>query len=101
MAKTITVEYEGKAYTLQYTRESIETMEKQGFRISELADKPMTVLPALFEGAFIAHHRFVKKDIVRGMFAMFSNKQDLIQRLAVMYNEPIEAMLDEPEEGKT
>ena len=100
MAKTITIPYKDREYVLEYSRETIEIMEKQGFNISAIEDKPMTILPMLFEGAFLKNHRFVKKEVIREIFAMMGNKMDLVQRLAIMYNEPIEAMLDEPDEAK-
>jgi hypothetical protein len=50
MAKQITFEFEGKNYTLEFTRKSIETMERQGFVIGDIVDKPMLTLPALFAG---------------------------------------------------
>jgi hypothetical protein len=64
MAKQIRFEYDGKEYTLEFTRKSIETMERQGFVASDMVDKPMTTLPALFAGAFLAHHRYIKKELV-------------------------------------
>ena len=37
MAKKLDFTYNGKEYTLEYTRKSIETMERQGFVASEIA----------------------------------------------------------------
>jgi len=76
MAKQIRFEYDGKEYTLEFTRKSIETMERQGFIASDIADKPMTTLPALFAGAFLAHHRYVKKELVDEIYSKMTNKQD-------------------------
>jgi hypothetical protein len=100
MAKQITFEFEGKEYVLEFTRKSIETMEKQGFIASEITEKPVSTLPALFAGAFLAHHRFVKRDVIDRIFDKLTNKQELIGKLAEMYNEPIEALIDEPEEDE-
>ena len=99
MAKQIRFEYDGKEYTLEFTRKSIETMERQGFIASDIADKPMTTLPALFAGAFLAHHRYVKKELVDEIYSKMTNKQDLLSKLAEMYNEPIQALMDEPEDA--
>lgn len=100
MAKTITFNFEGTDYTLEYTRETVATLEKQGFNISEISEKPLTTLPALFAGAFLAHHRFVKRDVIDRIYDKMTNKMDLVMRLAEMYNEPIEALVDEPEESE-
>ena len=95
MAKQIRITYDGVDYTLEFTRKSIEIMERNGFVISEVFEKPMTLLPTLFAGAFLAHHRFVKRDVIDKIYDSLPNKQDLISKLAEMYNEPIAALLDE------
>lgn len=100
MKKQLNLTYEGKDYCLEYTRKSVEAMEKNGFIASDINDKPMTVLPALFKGAFIANHRFVKDDVIEGIYSKLTNKVDLIGKLSEMYNEPIMALFDEPEESE-
>jgi hypothetical protein len=100
MAKTINFNFEGEDYTLEFTRNSVATLEKQGFNIGDISDKPLTTLPTLFAGAFFAHHRFIKREIIDRIFAKMTNKMDLVMRLAEMYNEPITALVDEPEESE-
>lgn len=100
MAKTINFTFEGTEYTLEFTRKSIETMERQGFVVSDIGDKPMSTLPTLFAGAFLAHHRFVKKEVIDSIFEKLTNKQEFIQKLAEMYSEPLEALMDEPKESE-
>jgi hypothetical protein len=75
-------------------------MERQGFVASEITEKPMLTLPALFAGAFLAHHRYLKREIIDEIFEKFTNKQELIGKLAEMYNEPIEALFEEPKESE-
>lgn len=100
MAKQINFTFEGEDYTLEFNRRSIEMMERQGFLASEISTKPMSVLPALFAGAFLAHHRFVKRDTIDRIFNHMTNKQELIGKLAEMYQEPILTLLNEPEEDE-
>lgn len=100
MAKKISFMYDGKEYTLEYTRKSIEIMERQGFNVNDISEKPMTTLPALFAGAFLAHHKWVKKDVIDEIYNRLENKQDLLQKLTEMYNEPIEALFEEPKESE-
>ena len=100
MSKQLKFTYEGTEYTLEFTRKSIENMEKSGFVVGDITTKPMTVLPALFAGAFLAHHRFVKQDVIDKIFAKLTNKTELIGKLAEMYNEPIMTLIDEPEEAE-
>jgi hypothetical protein len=100
MAKTINFEYQGVDYTLEFTRKSIETMERQGFVAGDIVEKPMLTLPTLFAGAFLAHHRYVKRDTIDQIFDKLTNKQELIGKLAEMYNDPIIALMDEPGENE-
>ena len=98
MAKQLIFTYEDKEYTLEYTRRTVAEMEKKGFIASDITDKPMTTLPALFAGAFLAHHRFVKEDVINTIYNKLTKKEELINALAEMYNEPIMALVEEPEE---
>ena len=99
MAKQLTFNYNGKDYTLEFTRATVRQMEADGFVAAEIETKPMTVLPDLFRGAFLAHHRFEKRPVIDEIYAHMTNKPTLIERLAEMYNEPISSLLDEPAEG--
>lgn len=97
MAKQLKFTYEDKEYILEFTRRTVTEMEKKGFIASDVETKPMSTLPAMFEGAFLAHHRFVKKNVIDEIFAKLTNKEELIGKLAEMYNEPIMALIEEPE----
>lgn len=101
MAKTLTIKdpTTGESYTLEYTRKTVEIMEKQGFVAEDVDRKPMTMLPALFAGAFLAHHRFVKKDVIDRIYARLPRKDELILKLVDMYNEPILSLMEEPEQA--
>ncbi len=95
MAKQLNFEYKGKEYTLEYTRESVKQMEREGFVANDVLAKPMNTLPKLFAGAFKAHHRFdIKQKEIDEIFELFTNKQALIEKLAEMYSEPMEALMD-------
>lgn len=100
MSKQLEFEHDGKKYTLEFTRRTVSEMEKKGFIASEITDKPMTTLPALFAGAFLAHHRFVKQEMIEEIFSKLTKKEDLVGKLAEMYNEPIMALVEDPEENK-
>ena len=100
MAKQLHFTYDGKDYTLEFTRRTVAEMEKKGFIASDITEKPMTTLPELFAGAFLAHHRFVKSDIIDNIYSKLTKKEDLIGKLAEMYNEPILTLVEEPEEAE-
>ena len=99
MSKQLNFEYKGIQYTLEYTRRTVEQMEREGFVAEDIQTKPMTMLPTLFAGAFKAHHRYVKTEVINEIFSKMTNKGDLIGKLAEMYNEPIMALIDEPAES--
>jgi hypothetical protein len=100
MSKQLRFTYGDKEYCLEFTRKSVELMEKNGFVAADITAKPMTVLPALFAGAFLANHRFVKNEVINEIFSKMTNKSELIGKLSEMYNEPIMALVDEPEESE-
>ena len=100
MSKQLNFTFEGKDYTLEFTRRTVAEMERKGFVASDITEKPMTTLPALFAGAFLANHRFVKQEVIENIFSKLTKKEDLIGKLAEMYNEPIMALVEEPEEDK-
>ena len=95
MAKQLNFEYKGKEYTLEFTRETVKQMEREGFVSNDIVAKPMLTLPKLFAGAFKAHHRYEKQKIIDEMFECFTNKMGLIEKLAEMYNDPIETLMDD------
>ena len=96
MAKVLNFEYKGKEYTLEYTRESVKQMEREGFVANEIITKPMLTLPKLFAGAFKAHHKYdTKQKQIDEMFQLFTNKSALVEKLAEMYAEPIESLMDD------
>ena len=100
MSKQLKFTYQDRDYCLEYTRKSVELMEKNGFVATDIQTKPMTTLPTLFAGAFLANHRFVKQDVIDEIFSKMTNKSDLIGKLAEMYNEPIMTLIDEPTEAE-
>lgn len=99
MSKTITFTFEDKDYTLEYTRRTVRQMEESGFVARDIDIKPMTLLPQMFAGAFLAHHRFTKQEVIDRIFASLSDKDNLVGLLAEMYNETITSLMDEPKEG--
>ena len=101
MSKQIVFEFEGKDYALEFTRKSVETMERQGFDPDKISERPLTMLPALFSGAFIANHSGTKRKVIDSIFEKMKGKKGLLTALVEMYNEPIEALLeDEEDDGK-
>lgn len=97
MSKQLILNYDGKEYTLEFTRKTVEQMERNGFIASDANTKPMTVIPTLFAGAFAANHKMIKKELTDKIYDSLGNKIELLGKLVEMYNEPITALFDDPE----
>lgn len=97
MAKTIKFKYEGTDYELEFTKRTVREIEGAGFNLEALGDKPMTMIPILFRGAFLAHHRREKEETINAIYKHIVKKDELLQKLIEMYNEPINALVDEPD----
>lgn len=98
MAKTITFTFDGMEYCLGFTRRTVQMMENEGFNVQQIDAKIATMLPQLFAGAFKAHHRFTKPSTIDAIYDALPNKQELYSKLIEMYNEPLEALMADPEE---
>ena len=99
MSKQIIFDYEGNTYTLEYTRKSVKRMESRGFVFSEIETKPVTRMPELFAGAFLAHHSGIKQEIIDKIYNGFDEKEDLIGALIEMYADTIGTLMENPEKN--
>ena len=96
----ITITYDKTEYTLEYSRQSVKTMEAQGFVLDELTSKPMTMIPLLFSGAFIKNHSGkdgVKRKVVDEIFDNISDKSGLMEVLMEMYADTLATLTDSNE----
>ena len=100
MAKEISFEFEGTRYTLAFTKMSVRAMTSNGFAPSMVTEKPAIGVPALFRGAFLANHKWIKDDLKDKIYEHMPMKQDLIAKLLEMYAEVINEMFDEPEDDE-
>lgn len=100
MAKQIVFTYDGDEYTLEFTRRTMMEMENEGFDVTQVQSRPMTLLPKLFAGAFKAHHRKVKRAKIDEIFEHTSNKGELVEKLADLYNEPLLTLMEDAEDGE-
>lgn len=102
-AKQLFLTNEGKRYTLEYNRNSIRQMERQGFKINDSEGMPVSTVTALFNGAFLMHHRNIDPKTLDALYDTIRNKEDFLAKLSEMYSEPMLALVGEPEgdEGNT
>ena len=98
----INLTYDKKEYILEYNRQSVKSMESQGFVLEELTTKPMTMIPLLFSGAFIKNHSGkdgVKRKVVDEIFNEISDKTALMEALMEMYAETLSTLTEDNGEG--
>lgn len=95
----ISFTFDGKDYCLEYTRKTVKNMEDRGFVAARILEAPMTVLPDLFAGAFLANHKFTDRKVIDAIFDKMQDKKQLVETLTQMYNEPIEALMADGDEG--
>ena len=95
----ITLTHKNKEFVLEYNRQSVRMMEGQGFAINELSSKPMTMIPLLFQGAFIKNCKGVKRAAIDEIYDGIGNKGELMNVLIEMYAETLSSLTDDNEEG--
>ena len=95
----INLTYDKKEYVLEFNRQSVKTMEGQGFVLEELTAKPMTMIPLLFQGAFIKNHRGIKRSLMDEIFEEIGDKTGLMEALMEMYAETLSTLTENNGEG--
>ncbi len=88
---------EGRNYCLEFTRDTVKQMEARGFSPQRILDAPVTSVPELFHGAFLANHPLVTRKVSDKIFYGLKNRDSLVNNLIKMYNEPIQALTDDSE----
>lgn len=99
MSKQIVFDYDGKTYTLEYTRKSIKRMESRGFVFSEIETKPVTRMPELFAGAFLTNHSGINQETIDKIYSGFDEKENLIGALMEMYADTLNTLVENPEKN--
>ena len=95
----INLTYKKDEYILEYNRQSVKTMESQGFVLEELTAKPMTMIPLLFNGAFIKNHRGIKRNLMDEIFEEIGDKTALMEALMEMYADTLSTLTEGSGEG--
>ena len=101
MSTKITVEYQQKEYTLEYSRNAVKQMEQNGFILEKIAEQPVNMIPLLVYGAFIKNHKGIKRALVDEIYDHIADKigdadgeNGFIQILLEMYAETINTLTD-------
>ena len=94
MAKTMTFTYDGKDYTLEFTRQTVIQTENMGFNANDIDTKPVSSLTILFRGAFLAHHRGLPVSEIDKILEALDNN-GLLGALAELYYEPVKTLMED------
>ena len=99
MSTKITVTYNKKSYDLEYSRNAVKQMEQQGFVLDQIGTKPVTMVPILVYGAFMKHHKGIKRNLVDEIYEHITDKigdgeNGFINALLEMYAETVNTLTD-------
>lgn len=100
MNKKIDFDYEGKHYTLEYTRDSIKYMEANGFILEQFMEKPATMLDLAWKGAFYKNHRKENAATIEKILSDMDERDNLHKGLGDMINETYRIILEGDENSK-
>lgn len=90
----------GLEYTLEFNRDSIRFAESRGFRISDVADYPMTKIPELWFYSFRMHHKALSRAQTDKLLDGLGGVPDgLLERLGELYAAPFSTLTDGQEEN--
>lgn len=93
--KQITVrDKQNNPYILTFTAETVKILESRGFSLDAIKTQPMTMIPLLFEGAFLAKEaNNVTSEQALEIYKMQKNKAGLLQKVIDLYNDPIDEVI--------
>lgn len=99
MKKITVTDSLGNEYTLEFTRETVQKVEKSGFNITKADERLVDSFMALFKGAFLANHKDVKEETIEKMVDDMTDIRGLYEALIKLYTEPVETLFDEKKQG--
>ena len=93
--KSITVrDKDNNPYVLTFTAETVKMLESAKFYQDGVFEYPMTYVPMLFEGAFLAKEKGkVTPEKALEIYEEQKNKTSLIAKLLELYNDPINEVI--------
>lgn len=96
MNTKINLTYKDEKYCLEFNRETVKLLEKNGFNLDEFLDKPMNNIELVFTAAFVKNHPKIKQTLVDEIYKGCSDKQKLIVTLRQMIEETYDSLFEEP-----
>jgi len=98
MAKQIKLNYKGKDYVLEYSKKSVSIMEQAGLNMQEIGNKMATMLPIMYEGAFIMHHRALNSEMKDEIYVLLKDKEQLFMKFIEMITETYTSLYEQNED---
>lgn len=100
----ISIEVGDKTYTLEYTRDALVKIEKQGFSLGGYTDKVFTSMELMFWGSLMKHHKGISLQASNLILDQVLKEYEL-ETIVSSLNELIECSLtgdklDEDSQGK-
>lgn len=95
----ITFKHKGEVYNLEFDLDTIKRMANAGMTSDYISNNAEVCLDELFFYALAKHHKYVNRRDAKEMLAKITNKEQFFISLFELYRAPIEALLEEPEEG--
>lgn len=85
----LTINKTGDAYELDFNRETLWVMDRDGFKIEEVTDYPATNIPKLFFYSFRKNHRKMTKAQTDRILEndLHGVTPKMLERLILLYNQ--------------
>ena len=99
MNTKIELNYKGTDYVLEYNRAAVKILEANGFKASEIIDKPMTNIELMFQCAFIKNHPKTSVEVMSEILKDCPDKAHLLATLKVMIDETYDSLMEEKDSG--
>lgn len=98
----VVIEKDGKKYTLEFNRNSVKAMERNGFSLDEeYVSKYANFSESLVKGAFLAHHKALSAKIIDDIIESLIEAKKLgavTKKLIDLYAETITTLYGTDEE---
>lgn len=102
MSKQINIKYEGKDYTLMFTKKTFEDAINKGISFSNVSENPLMLIK-VFWMALMAKHENEKITLTQAtrMYDAQNPKSKLLTALATIWNDVPNGLIEDDAEGET
>lgn len=97
MNTKINLTYKDEKYCLEFNRETVKLLEKNGFKLEEFLEQPMNNIELVFTASFVKNHPKTKQMVIDEIYKKCPDKTKLVVSLKQMIEECYESLFAEPE----